>query len=182
MARSKDTPPEDSSEFVPAVIARDAEEAEYYRALLSDNDIPVQVGPSQPAGEEDPQREISHGLPVLVPEDKLDEASEIIAEGEDIEGFDQEDGEELEDEEEAIGDEEDELEDEEFEDDEEEGLEDEEDEDLEDELDDEEFEDEEEEEDDELFGDEEDDEDDELQEEYLDEEEDEDEDDEEEED
>lgn len=95
---------EESGQYVPAVFAHSAEEAEYYRDLLSDHDIPALVGTD--GDEEAEGRRISRGVPVLVPDAFLDEASEIIADREDLDEFeDDQDDEEDEDEEEVEGEE-----------------------------------------------------------------------------
>ena len=92
--------------FVPAVFARDAEEAVSYSELLRDHDIPAVCGISSAAekedgsGEKNQRRGITHGVPVLVPEDLLDEASEVIADRENLSEFKLDDIEEDEDEEE----------------------------------------------------------------------------------
>jgi len=93
-------------EFVPAVVARSTEEAEEYRELLNDHDIPAVVGEIEV---DDPDEEhrlargrgMGRGVPVLVPEAMLDEASEIIADREDDDEFrtDEEEVEEEDDEE-----------------------------------------------------------------------------------
>jgi hypothetical protein len=133
-------------ELVPVVFGRDEDEAEEYRQLLEDHEIEATVGFD---GLEDPDAEngraMSRGIPVLVPDSLLDEASEIIADREDTEEFDVEDDfDEVEDDEEdeftieldeedlggeAVDylDEDDELEEEFFEDDEEEEFDDDED-------------------------------------------------------
>ena len=78
------------ADFVPAVYARDLADAQRYRDLLEDHDIPVLLAgdeadlpSSVPAGAQG----MTRGVPVLVPEDFLDEASEIISEVQDEEGF-----------------------------------------------------------------------------------------------
>lgn len=79
---------EEQSEFVPVIFARSREDAERYRDLLEDHNIPAVVGTD--ADEEDalPSRSgITHGVDVLVPEALLDEASEIIADREDLDEF-----------------------------------------------------------------------------------------------
>jgi len=87
-----------SDGFVPALFARDVDEADEYCELLSDHDIPARSGlddgldPTEDtehrlAG----RRGITHGVPVLVPEALLDEASEIIADREEFAEFDEED-------------------------------------------------------------------------------------------
>ncbi len=95
---------EDYTGFVPAVIARSAEEAEQYCELLNDHDIPSLVGNDEiDLDEKNSPKiahggEITHGVPVLVPEAMLDEASEVIADREDLDEF-------------SLGDDEDEIED-----------------------------------------------------------------------
>ena len=84
---------EEYTDFVPVVFARSPEEAERYQELLSDHDIPAMTG-----GDADADRDvapsakphsggISRGVPVMVPEVLLDEASEIIADREDVDEF-----------------------------------------------------------------------------------------------
>jgi hypothetical protein len=91
-------PTEDEyGEFVPAVLARSSEDAEKYRELLEDHDIPVVLSDDEekPAeGDETPTRRrrgMSRGITVMVPDALLDEASEIIADREDTEEFEQDD-------------------------------------------------------------------------------------------
>lgn len=98
-------PTEDQGDFVPAVYVKTIEQAEEYRELLNDHDIPAMVGEEEGGR----RRGVSRGLPVLVPEVLLDEASEIIAEYEEEAQLDEEDEELDEDEDEE------EEEDEEFE-------------------------------------------------------------------
>jgi len=80
----------ESRDFVPAVFARSIEEAEKYRELLNDHDIPAVMGDEE---EEDDstrrprRRGMTRGVPVLVPEALLDEASEIIADREQLEEY-----------------------------------------------------------------------------------------------
>jgi hypothetical protein len=102
----------DVAEYVPAFFARDQEEAEEYCELLNDHDIParcgVDVDPQEEADSEHRvagRRGITHGVPVLVPETLLDEASEIIADREDFTDFDddEEDEEDDEDEDDEYG-------------------------------------------------------------------------------
>ena len=99
---------EGEEQYVPVVFARDGDEAEEYRQLLEDHDIPVIAG-HEDEDEEDPspasQSLSGRGVPILVPEPLLDEASEIIA---DMEGTDEfvlaeEDLDDDEDEEEEFG-------------------------------------------------------------------------------
>ena len=65
------------ADFVPAVFARSMEEAEAYRRLLDDHDIPAILGLALPV---DRSALITRGCPVLVPEVMLDDASRVIAE------------------------------------------------------------------------------------------------------
>ena len=92
--------PDELAEFVPAVVARSFEEAERYRDLLDDHDIPAILGTDEEVdqmGDEDRRlarrRGITHGIPVLVPETLLDEASEIISDREAFEIFQDEEDE-----------------------------------------------------------------------------------------
>jgi hypothetical protein len=92
---------DDGEEYVPAVFARSDEEAEEFCELLNDHDIPAMIGTeieeSPPAG----KQAMTRGVPVMVPDSMLDEASEIIADREDDEEFlIDEEGEELEEDEE----------------------------------------------------------------------------------
>ena len=95
--------------FVPAVFARSGDEADQYCQLLSDHDVPAKVGADEDPLDEDEdhraasQRGITHGVPVLVPESLLDEASEIIADREDFAEFDDEEEDEEEEEDETFG-------------------------------------------------------------------------------
>ena len=93
-----------SGDYVPAFFARDLEEAEEYCELLSDHDIPARAGVDEELGQGDSEQRVAgrrgmtHGVPVLVPETLLDEASEVIADREDFHDF--KEGEEEEEEEE----------------------------------------------------------------------------------
>ena len=94
----------DDDGYVPVLFARNVDEADEYCELLSDHDIPARAGTDEELLEDaDPdqraanRRGMTHGVPVLVPESLLDEASEVIADREDISDFDDE--EDLEDEE-----------------------------------------------------------------------------------
>ena len=82
---------ETETQFVAVVIARSIEQAEEFRGLLEDHDIPVIVGtddeqvvvaaPIEPeTGAADPV----HGIAVLVPEAMLDNAGAVIAQREDL--------------------------------------------------------------------------------------------------
>ena len=83
----------DYDDFVAAVFARSREEAEVYCELLNDHDIPTRLGDEadldeKTLGNPAVHRGITHGVPVLVPDILLDEASVIIARQEDIEEYD----------------------------------------------------------------------------------------------
>jgi hypothetical protein len=81
---------EKGDELVPVVFGRDDDEAEEYRQLLEDHEIEATVGYDGLADRDDADaedRSMSRGIPVLVPESLLDEASEIIADREDDEEF-----------------------------------------------------------------------------------------------
>lgn len=147
---SFDLAPGGREDYVPVVVAKTMDQAEKYRDLLDEHDIPAITDPDyeeESAGKARRGR-ITRGVPVLVPEALLDEASEIIADCEELDEFapaedvEDEDEEDEEDEiEEGEGDEEgQDLEDEELEEDEieEEQLEDEEEIEDEDEEEDEE--------------------------------------------
>lgn len=79
---------DEPSQYVPAVYAQSRQEAEYYRELLSDHDIPAVLGEED---EEDKagSRSRTRGVPVLVPDAFLEEASEIIADREDVDDFEE---------------------------------------------------------------------------------------------
>ena len=64
-------------EFVPAVFARDAEEAERYRTLLESGEIPSQIGDA--AELRGTYTSLSRSIPVRVPELYHDQATELIA-------------------------------------------------------------------------------------------------------
>jgi len=91
----------DDDDYVPAFFARNIDEAEEYCELLSDHDIPARAGLDEELlTEADPDQRaasrlgMTHGVPVLVPERLLDEASEVIADREDLGDFDIDDEEE----------------------------------------------------------------------------------------
>ena len=105
MSENEDSFDEDEmGEFVSVVVARSPEEAEMYRVLLDDHDIPAILATDEGLEElaEDGrtilQGAVSHGTPVLVPESLLDEASQVISEREDFQdlelGSDEEEEEE----------------------------------------------------------------------------------------
>jgi hypothetical protein len=99
----------ESGEFVPAFFARDLHEAEEYCELLSDHDIPARAGVDEELAQGDSEQRVAgrrgmtHGVPVLVPETLLDEASEVIADREDLAGFEEDELEEDEDEDDEDG-------------------------------------------------------------------------------
>ena len=81
-------------DFVPAVVAKSAEEAERYRELLSDHDIPAVAATDDELDAELESRhliaehgDLTGGVTVLVPEVLLEEASQIIADAENDDEF-----------------------------------------------------------------------------------------------
>ena len=124
---SKDDEPmdDDLAGFVSVVFARNVGEAERFREMLEDHDIPALVGTVDDIDVDSEEWQaarrqgMTHGVPVLVPEALLDEAGEVIADLDDTSALDEdEDEEEEEDEEEgaAPADDEDDDEDDEDED------------------------------------------------------------------
>ena len=93
---------QEHAEYVPALVVRSVAEAEHYCELLTDHDIPAVVGDDELNLDEDEDRllargrGVTHGVAVLVPEDLLDEAAEVIADREDVDEFraDEEDADE----------------------------------------------------------------------------------------
>jgi hypothetical protein len=83
--------------FVSVVFARNVEQAERFRELLEDHDIPALVGSSDDIDVESEEWQaarrqgMTHGVPVLVPEALLDEASEVIADLDDTTGMEEDD-------------------------------------------------------------------------------------------
>jgi len=84
----------DKDDYVPAFFARNIAEAEEYCQLLGDHEIPARAGLDEELlADADPdhraasRRGMTHGVPVLVPESLLDEASEVIADREDLDEF-----------------------------------------------------------------------------------------------
>lgn len=101
-------PEEEHGEFVPVVYARLEEDVERYCQLLEDHGIPARVGDEEEIEDELDEAEgelrrstVSHGVPILVPEEMLDDASEVIADREEFEDLveDEEEGVDEEDEE-----------------------------------------------------------------------------------
>ena len=87
-------------QFVPVAVARSDEQAQEYRELLADHGIEVLVGFDEWEAHGEPDVEpgaMDHGVPVLVLESLLDEASEVIADREGDDDFDPEDEDEEED-------------------------------------------------------------------------------------
>lgn len=82
---------EEYTDFVPVVFARSPEEAERYQDLLSDHDIPAITGgdADRDVAPSETSRSggMSRGVPVMVPDVLLDEASEVIADREDVDEF-----------------------------------------------------------------------------------------------
>ncbi len=94
MAPDDDTfdPTEEHGEFVPAIFARSVGEAEAYCELLDDHDIPAIVGNDKDREEDSsngtkPETLTTRGVPVLVPAVMLHEASEIVADREEVGEF-----------------------------------------------------------------------------------------------
>ena len=97
MARKNEpleSPEEGMSDFVPAVFARSAEEAEQFRELLDDHDIPAVVATDNEitGGEDSESRpaqldRMTQQMAVLVPKVLLGEASQVIADFEDSADF-----------------------------------------------------------------------------------------------
>lgn len=81
---------DEMGDFVSVVVARSPEEAEMYRVLLADHDIPAILATDEGLeelaenGRMVQHGAVSHGTPVLVPESLLDEASQVISEREDF--------------------------------------------------------------------------------------------------
>lgn len=89
-----EVPEDDESDFVPAVFVQSPEEAERFRQLLDDHDIPAVVATdNEIADSEDlgsrlgPLAGTAQGTAVLVPAVLLDDANRVIADFEDAERF-----------------------------------------------------------------------------------------------
>ena len=116
MARGDETPDpgqSDNQDFVPVIVARSLDNAEMFRELLEDHDIPSILGteedfPGAADGAEEDEDSSNtamiQGVPVLVPEGLLDEAGEIIADREDFEDLDDEEDVDEEDEKVSLND------------------------------------------------------------------------------
>lgn len=97
MARKNEpleVPENDEPDFVPVVFVRSPDEAERFRQLLDDHDIPALVATdNEIADGEDsasrlrPLAGTTQGTAVLVPGVLLDDASQVIADFEDAERF-----------------------------------------------------------------------------------------------
>jgi len=99
---SKKKNSEDHQEFVTVLFARNLAEAEFYKALLEDQEIPVLIEDENTEAMGLP--DMARGVPVMVPEEQLELAQDIIEQrtalDDDIEdnGEDEEDEDEEEDE------------------------------------------------------------------------------------
>lgn len=76
-------------ELVPALYARSLDEAEEFQQLLEDHGIEAVVGSEDESSEA--AGRMGRGVPVLVPDALLDEASEIIADHDDTDEFEDDD-------------------------------------------------------------------------------------------
>ena len=88
----------DDTGFVPVVVAGTTDEAELFRQLLEDHDIPAVVdtdeglaGVAEPLPDEVRGEEMVQGVAVLVPEVMLDEAGTVLAEREEFDVLAEED-------------------------------------------------------------------------------------------
>ena len=72
--------PDDLGEYVPAIYARSVSEADRYRQLLEDHDIPAIVDEDYASDTPDQPSAIIEGVPIVVPESLLDDARAFIAE------------------------------------------------------------------------------------------------------
>ncbi len=80
----------EGSQFVSVMFARNGEDAERYRELLEDHGVPAIIGQEhapQALDDSPPRPSMTRGVEVMVPEELLDEASEIIADREDLDEF-----------------------------------------------------------------------------------------------
>jgi hypothetical protein len=77
--------------FVPVIVARTREEAEEYCQLFEDHDIDVIAGDDDLEETTVKAKAVSlppvGGIPILVAEDMLDEAREVLADRENVEEF-----------------------------------------------------------------------------------------------
>ena len=102
MSKKKNS--EDHQEFVTVLFARNLAEAEFYKALLEDQEIPVLIEDENTEAMGLP--DMARGVPVMVPEEQLEIAQDIIEQRATLDEFE----EEIEDEDEDEDEEEDELE------------------------------------------------------------------------
>lgn len=79
-AKKKDDDSQGSRGYVPVIYARNITEAEFYKGLLETNDIPAIIEDAASEVLGIPESIVGKGVPVLVPDGMLDEASEILAE------------------------------------------------------------------------------------------------------
>ncbi len=74
-----DIDPEEMGDYIPVVYGRCLEEAEKYRQLLEDHDVPAIIDEEYEPGSAQSPGDVTRGVPVLVPESLLDEARAYIA-------------------------------------------------------------------------------------------------------
>ncbi|RKY27017.1 MAG: hypothetical protein DRP83_03150 [Planctomycetota bacterium] len=79
--------PAKGEEFVPVVFARSPQEAQRYRQLLEDHDVEAFVGYKAIEGWGEVNYDISEGTPILVSENSLADAEEIIADRDEQDEF-----------------------------------------------------------------------------------------------
>ena len=93
---------EDLGNYVPVAYAKGLSEAERYRQLLEDHDIPALLDEDLEADPPARRRPGTHGVPILVPESLLEDSREFIADFEErdslIEEEDEEDSDDEDDE------------------------------------------------------------------------------------
>ncbi len=70
-----------SSDLVPVVFAANRTEAEFYQTLLADADIRADIDTDV----DEQSGQVGKGVPVLVPHERLDEASDVITVREEME-------------------------------------------------------------------------------------------------
>ncbi len=98
---SKNT--EDNREYITLLFARNLAEAEFYKALLAEQEIPVLIEDENTEAMGLP--DMARGVPVMVPEDQLEIAQDIIEQRATLDDdVDEEDEEEEEDEEDEFED------------------------------------------------------------------------------
>ena len=74
-----DVDPEDLGEYAPVVYGQSHEEAEKYRQLLEDHDVPAVIDEDYEPMAARATGTVQEGVPVLVPESRLEEARGYIA-------------------------------------------------------------------------------------------------------